>query len=96
MNLIGGAEAKKHNATTIGIRPEHIDISDTEGTWKGTGGVSEHLGSDTFFHVQSNASPEPLTVRTTGEIDLGYGSEVFLTPRMEHLHRFDDKGLRIE
>ncbi|GKY86572.1 ABC transporter ATP-binding protein [Sinisalibacter aestuarii] len=96
MNLIRGAEAAKHDADTIGIRPEHIGISSTEGTWKGTVGVSEHLGSDTFFHVQCNASPEPLTVRATGEMALSYGSEVYLTPRQEHLHRFDAKGLRLE
>jgi multiple sugar transport system ATP-binding protein len=96
MNLISGAEAAKHDATTIGIRPEHIGISQTEGTWKGTVGVSEHLGSDTFFHVQCNASPEPITVRATGELSLHYGAEVWLTPRQEHLHRFDENGLRIE
>ena len=95
MNLIAGAEAAKHDAATIGIRPEHIDISASEGTWKGKVGVSEHLGSDTFFHVQCDVSPEPLTVRAPGEIALGYGSEVYLTPRAEHLHRFDAKGLRI-
>ena len=91
-----GPEAAKHDAATIGIRPEHIDLSETEGTWKGKVGVSEHLGSDTFFHIQSNASSEPLTVRATGEIDLGYGSEIYLTPRAEHLHRFNAQGLRIE
>ena len=96
MNLITGSEAGKHDASTIGIRPEHISISETEGTWKGTVGVSEHLGSDTFFHIQCNASPEPLTVRAPGELSLAYGSEVYLTPRAEHLHRFDEKGLRID
>ncbi len=95
MNLISGAEAQNHNAATIGIRPEHIEISATDGAWKGTVGVSEHLGSDTFFHVQSDVSPEPLTVRATGEVDLGYGSKVSLTPRADHLHRFDGQGLRI-
>ncbi|MGJ8602812.1 MAG: ABC transporter ATP-binding protein [Marivita sp.] len=95
MNLITGAEARKHDVTTIGIRPEHIDISETEGAWHGKVGVSEHLGSDTFFHVQSDVSSEPLTVRATGELSLGYGADVYLTPRAEHLHRFDDKGLRI-
>ena len=95
MNLIGGPEAAKHDAATVGIRPEHIEISKTEGSWKGTVGVSEHLGSDTFFHIQSNASPEPLTVRATGEMDLQYGAEVFFSPRPEHLHRFDQNGLRI-
>ncbi len=96
MNLIAGAEAAKHSAATIGVRPEHIEISETEGAWKGTVGVSEHLGSDTFFHVQCEASPEPLTVRATGEVSLSYGGEVHLTPRPEHIHRFDGQGLRID
>ncbi|MCR9148564.1 MAG: ABC transporter ATP-binding protein [Rhodobacteraceae bacterium] len=95
MNLIEGAEARKHDAAAIGIRPEHLEISQTEGLWKGTVGVSEHLGSDTFFHVQTNASAQPLTARASGELALGYGSEVYLTPRPEHLHRFDENGLRI-
>ena len=34
MNLIEGAEAAKHNAHTIGIRPEHTDVSTTEGCGK--------------------------------------------------------------
>ncbi len=96
MNLIEGPEAAKHDAATIGIRPEHIDISETEGVWQGTVGVSEHLGSDTFIHVQCGLSPEPLTVRAAGERKLEYGSEVFLSPQMEHLHRFDQNALRIE
>jgi multiple sugar transport system ATP-binding protein len=95
MNLISGSEARKHDAVTIGIRPEHIEISETEGTWKGRVGVSEHLGSDTFFHVQCDASKDPLTVRATGEMSVKYGADVYLTPRAEHLHRFDGKGLRI-
>ncbi len=96
MNLIDGAEAERHGAATIGIRPEHLDISGTAGMWKGSVGVSEHLGSDTFFHVQSDVSSAPLTVRAAGEVDMAYGSELYLTPREEHLHRFDRDGLRIE
>jgi len=96
MNLIEGPEAEKHGAATIGIRPEHIDISDSEGVWQGKVGVSEHLGSDTFFHVQCPGLPEPLTVRADGERTFAYGSTVYLSPRLEHLHRFNAKGLRIE
>ena len=96
MNLIKGPEAEKQGAATIGIRPEHIEISEASGSWAGTVGVSEHLGSDTFFHVQTGASAEPITVRATGELSLKYGQTVHLTPRAEHLHRFDAKGLRIE
>jgi multiple sugar transport system ATP-binding protein len=96
MNLMDGPEAAAHDAHTIGIRPEHLSISATEGTWGGTVGVSEHLGSDTFFHVKCDAFSAPLTVRAGGEVDLSYGARVFLTPDPVHLHRFDAKGLRIE
>ncbi|MDF0600627.1 ABC transporter ATP-binding protein [Psychromarinibacter sp. C21-152] len=96
MNLIEGPEAAKHDATTMGIRPEHITVSTTEGAWKGTVGVSEHLGSDTFFHVQSSIQKEPITVRAGGEVDLHYGDTVYLTPEADKIHRFDQKGLRIE
>ena len=95
MNLLQGAEAAKHDAHTIGIRPEHIGISETSGDWEGTVGVSEHLGSDTFFHVTCPAFEEPLTVRASGEVSLSYGATVYLTPDPAHLHRFDAKGLRI-
>ncbi|MGH1416201.1 MAG: ABC transporter ATP-binding protein [Pelagimonas sp.] len=95
MNLLQGPEAAKHDAHTIGTRPEHISISETEGTWAGTVGVSEHLGSDTFFHVKCDAFPDPLTVRAGGELSLSYGSKVFLTPDPAHLHRFGADGLRL-
>ncbi len=95
MNLVTGPEAEKHAAYTLGIRPEHISISDQKGEWKGIVGVSEHLGSDTFFHVQCDAFDEPLTVRTDGEMHFKYGAEVYLTPDVSHLHGFDVDGLRI-
>ena len=95
MNLLTGPEAAKHNAHTIGTRPEHIAISQTEGTWSGTIGVSEHLGSDTFFHVKCDGFDDPLTVRAGGEVALRYGDKVFLTPDLTQLHRFDAQGLRI-
>jgi len=95
MNLLTGSEAKKHDAHTIGIRPEHLSISPKKGEWEGVVGVSEHLGSDTFFHVNCSAFSETLTVRASGEVQLAYGDKVYLTPDASYLHRFDDKGLRI-
>jgi multiple sugar transport system ATP-binding protein len=57
MNLIEGRSGGSTARHTIGIRPEHIDCLRAKGTWKGTVGVSEHLGSDTFFHVTNRACP---------------------------------------
>ena len=95
MNLLTGSEAEKHGATTIGIRPEHLSISPKKGEWQGVVGVSEHLGSDTFFHVTCPAFSETLTVRASGDVQLAYGDKVYLTPDAAYLHKFDDKGLRI-
>ena len=95
MNLIEGSEAAKHNAHTIGTRPEHISVSSESGTWKGTVGVSEHLGSDTFFHVNVEGFAEAITVRAGGEVDLHYGDTIYLTPDAALIHKFGADGLRI-
>ena len=96
MNIIEGPQASKYKSASIGIRPEHIAISDSTGTWKGTIGVSEQLGSDTFFHVKCEFQDQSITVRAIGGLELAYGQTVFLTPEKEHLHRFDKGGLRIK
>jgi multiple sugar transport system ATP-binding protein len=95
MNLLTGAIADKHNATTIGIRPEHLDVVESGGTFTGRVGVAEHLGSDTFFHVHIPEMSEPMTVRAGGEVGLKHGDTIHLEPRAEHIHRFDAQGLRI-
>ena len=94
MNLIEGQEAAKHNAVTLGVRPEHVRISKTEGAWKGTVGVAEHLGSDTFLHVQVDGVGK-ITVRTDGDFSTDFGQQVFLTPEPARLHRFDANGQAI-
>ncbi len=95
MNLITGAAARQHDAHTIGIRPEHMSVSASEGTWSGVVGVSEHLGSDTFFHVHDTGLAETITVRVDGEISFKHGDRIYLTPRADVIHRFDDKGDRL-
>ncbi len=96
MNLIKGPEAQKHDASSIGVRPEHIDVSHTDGIWKGVVGVAEHLGSDTFIHVHDTGLTEMMTVRITGDIAAKHGDTIYLTPQMDKLHRFDAQGLRIQ
>lgn len=95
MNLISGAEAANQDAHTIGIRPEHIDVVESGGQWQGTVGVSEHLGSDTFFHIHNTGLAETLTVRAIGDVNLRHGDTIHLKPRTPEFHRFDEQGLRI-
>ena len=91
MNLITGAEAIKRNAATIGIRPEHISLSRESGDWRGTVRVAEHLGSDTFLHLQVDGIGM-MTVRTDGEVGVAYGDQVYMTPDPAKLHRFATSG----
>lgn len=95
MNLVTGAEAQRYGVETIGIRPEHVTLSTTEGSWTGTVKVAEHLGSDTFLHVESPIHHEPLTVRAGGEFPVHHGDTVYLTPQEDKLHRFDGQGLAV-
>ena len=95
MNLIDGEAAASYGAATIGIRPEHIDVSASNGPIKGTVGVSEHLGSDTFLHVHGTGLAETVTVRASGEVDLNHGDTIHLTPREDLIHKFGKDGLRL-
>jgi multiple sugar transport system ATP-binding protein len=94
MNLIRGEPAAKRGAATIGIRPEHADVSTTAGEWRAAVRVAEHLGSDTFLHAESE-TVGPLTIRLAGEAPIAPGDTIFVTPRQAHLHRFDQDGRRI-
>ncbi len=91
MNFLGGAYAASHGAATVGVRPEHFVLSTTGGTLKGTAGVSEHLGSDTFVHVRMD-SGETVTARSPGDFRVGHGDAVWLTPEEGRMHRFDAQG----
>src|ERR1700720_91517 len=94
MNLIKAAPAAKRGAETIGIRPEHADISTTAGEWPAKVRLAEHLGSDTFVHAEADGMG-PLTLRLEGEAPLTPGQSIFVTPREPHLHRFDKDGRRM-
>ncbi|WP_417475513.1 ABC transporter ATP-binding protein [Leisingera sp.] len=95
MNFIEGEEAAKHGAHTIGVRPEHIEVSGESGTWSGIVSVSEHLGSDTFFHVHQTGLADTITVRADGEVGFRHGDRIFMTPRADVIHRFGADGLRL-
>lgn len=91
MNLIDGEEAAKHDAATIGVRPEHVRVSTDEGTWTGKVGVTEHLGADTLLHITVDTIGQ-ITVRADGEYPARPGDVVRLTPDAERMHRFDAAG----
>jgi multiple sugar transport system ATP-binding protein len=94
MNFINGAYAQGLGGHTVGVRPEHVTLSREGGDWKGKVHVAEHLGADTFLHVEVEGVG-PITARTYGEFGAHAGDIVYLTPDKARIHRFDEKGLAI-
>jgi len=93
MNFVEGEKAQQFNAHSIGIRPEHFSVSKENGMWKGTVGVTEHLGSDTFFRV--HIDNEVLMARVNGEIDVHHGDTVYLDANPDRIYKFDSSGMAV-
>ena len=92
--FIGSPKMNFVENNTIGVRPEHIEISEKKGDWQGKVLLSEHLGSDTFLHVDAGARGR-LTVRASGENTFTPGTNVWMTPDKSRLHYFDKDGRAI-
>ena len=94
MNFVKGAYAQTLSADTIGVRPEHVLLSTTAGDWQGKVLVAEHLGSDTFLHIDVEGIGT-VTARGSGDFPARAGDTVYLTPDKTHIHRFNAEGLAI-
>ena len=93
MNFVEGAAAAKYGAKTD-RRPAraHRDLDAPPGAWKGTVGVAEHLGSDTFLHVHVDGSGM-INVRADGEGDVHHGDDgLSVRPIPARIYRFDKAG----
>jgi len=90
MNFIGGELAARHNATTVGIRPEHLTV-DANGEIKGTLKHAEKLGNETFAYVTAGALGD-ITARVDGTLAMDSGDPITLGFAPQHLYRFDSAG----
>ncbi len=94
MNIVTGPAAARFNAHTIGIRPEHIAIGGQGSGWQGTIQLTEHLGADSFLHVDAGEAGR-LIVRAPGEYGGKPGDSINLSPDPARIHRFDANGRSI-
>ena len=78
----------------IGVRPEHLKITQERGLWSGKVGVVEHLGSETFLHVHVEGAGT-LTVKADGDCPVSYGDVVNLTAAESKIMHFDKDGVTI-
>lgn len=92
MNFLTDRFAEDFDCTTLGIRPEHINITTSaDAVWQGKVLHAEDLGSDHFLFVEIGSS-EPLIVRQPGKLSGRIGDALSLRPIPEHLHRFGADG----
>ncbi len=94
MNFATGEFSRPYNAHTIGVRPEHLQLSTQSGTWNGVVGVAEHLGSDTFLHIHVEGIGL-VTARVGGDFGVNHRDHVFLTPDEGRVHKFNENGKAI-
>ena len=90
MNFVEG-ERLGDSARTVGVRPEHISVSDKAGDWKGTVIHAEHLGPDTNLYLDTEKAGL-ITVRIFGVYDAEPGATLFATPDPLRTYRFDAEG----
>jgi multiple sugar transport system ATP-binding protein len=93
MNFFTGEVAEKQGAKTIGVRPEHIELK-ADGPHSGKTFLTEHLGSDTFLYVDSEALGR-VVIRAEGEAGVRQGEIARFDFRPGCVHRFDVSGKAI-
>jgi multiple sugar transport system ATP-binding protein len=93
MNFLDPKMLGIDNAKTVGIRPEHITLSDS-GKLQGEISHIEQLGGDTNVYVRLTGS-ELVTVRLFGQHQHSVGSKTALTFDNENLYLFDQDDQRI-
>ncbi|MXX90976.1 MAG: sn-glycerol-3-phosphate ABC transporter ATP-binding protein UgpC [Boseongicola sp. SB0665_bin_10] len=88
----GGQFTGKRPATKIGIRPEHVEIGpEGAGILDGTVDVLEYLGADTYLIVDGGSAGQ-ITIRASGETELGIGDRIGVVAPENRLHFFDEMG----
>ncbi|KAA1160331.1 ABC transporter ATP-binding protein [Pseudoalteromonas fuliginea] len=94
MSFIDAPQNEDANVSCIGIRPEHITLSTEQGTWAGTVGVIEYLGSESFLHINIEGKGT-VTVKADGDCPLKYGDSIYLSAPADKVLKFDNNGLTI-
>ena len=82
---------------TIGIRPEHLRVSDGDGTGETVSGklsVVERLGSETYAYVDV-PKVGSITVRADGDFERRAGRDICIRLDLTHAHVFDASGTAI-
>ncbi len=90
MNFLTGERAAKHDAHTIGVRPEHLDLVAENGDWEGEIVHVENIGSDFFVFVETGEEL-PMLVRQNKAAPSSIGTKTGVKALdASKIHRFDN------
>ena len=78
------------DAVTVGMRAEHLSVSG-DGQFPGVVRVAEHLGSETFLHVELSGNVM-VTIRSSGGSPIQVHERVRVKVDVSHCHVFDSRG----
>ena len=87
MNLYEGAVAADRGCEVYGIRPEHLEVTEEGGTWRGRVRHIERLGADTILHLEVDGVGHMLA-RVDGARSFTIGLEVGATPDPKREFRY--------
>lgn len=79
------------SAATLGIRPEHLDVTDHEADLSLAVDLVEHLGGETYLYCSAPGLPQ-ITVRQDGQTSFRRGDRLPVRLRRSDLHLFDADG----
>jgi multiple sugar transport system ATP-binding protein len=94
MNFITGKTALCEGVSTLGVRPEHLVLTNENPKWTGVVRHFEYVGSDSYLFVKTDADGE-LTVRVVGDAGVAIGDTVGLSPLPGKVLGFDESGQRV-
>lgn len=83
--------ARKGDAVTLGVRPEHLR-EDPAGAIAASMTLIESLGNMRFAYLDSDAAAEPLVMQLTGQAANAQGDKLRLAPDPGHCHLFAADG----
>ena len=88
---LAAAQNSGTDTVTIGIRPEHIDLSSADAEMTGHIDLVEQLGSESYVHTHVGSGPNKvmLAARTPGRFTGHLNDAVHLHLNTDHLHLFD-------
>lgn len=94
MNLINGELASRHNATTIGVRPEDINISKTSNGIPASVEAIEYLGNESHIHLTIEKSTA-IIMSIKSEFNLQSGDTIDIEFNAPNISCFDESGVLI-